>query len=91
METGGILIVVGLLFLISMWRGGCPTCAGVVAPFILFPGIVVFLLGFFDVVPNSLKENIVLLVLGILVISSIRFWAKLIIKKLTGKDIVELD
>ena len=90
METGGILIVVGLLLLLSMWRGGCPTCAGVVAPFILFPGVVMFLLGFFDVVPNSLKENIVFLVLGILVISSIRFWAKLIIKKLTDKEIVDL-
>ena len=90
MVTGGILIVVGLLFLISIWRDA-PTGVGIMAPFILFPGVVMFLLGFFEVVPNSVKENIVLLLLGILVISSIRFWAKLIIKKLTGKDIVDLD
>ncbi len=89
METGGILIVVGLLLLLSIGRHA-PIAVGLMAPFILFPGVVIFLLGFFDIVPNSIKENIVLLLLGILVLSSIRFWAKLIIKKLTGKDIVDL-
>jgi len=88
METGAILIVLGLLILFSVGKDA-PIAIGIMAPFLLLPGIVIFLLGFFEVIPNSIKENIVPLILGLLLLSSIRFWSKLIIKKLKGKDIFE--
>ncbi len=88
METGGILILLGLLLLFTIGKDA-PTGAGIIAPFVLLPGIVTFLLGFFKVIPNSVKENMVLLVIGILVLFSIRFWLKFIIKRLKGEDVFE--
>jgi len=87
-ETGGILIVLGLLILFSVGKDA-PIAIGIMAPSVLLPGIVIFMLGFFEVIPNSIKENVVPLILGVLVLLSIRFWLKLIIKKLKGKDIFE--
>lgn len=77
METGIILILVGIFLLFTMREA--PTAVGIAAPFMLAPGIIVVLFN----LSNNIKENIFLLYVGLFVLVALRFWIKVIITKVS--------
>ena len=73
METGIILILVGVFLLFTMREA--PTAMGISIPFMLAPGIIVVLFN----LTNNIKENMFLLYVGLFVLFALRFWIKVII------------
>ena len=80
MIAGMVLIAIALVLLFMMREA--PTAAGVAAVPLLIPGVSVLVVSFIGEIRTDIKEQVVILIVGVLVIYAIHFWLKVILKKL---------